>query len=294
MSATRRAFQKQAKSAADLITFLESKGLSIDDKAYAEHCLTYIGFYRLKIYMRPFEDQPAKRFLHGTTFEQIVQVYDFDRKLRLIALDAIERVEVALRSHFVNVMGMHGGPHFYYEETYFENKNAVTDLRRLGESGKHLSITHYKEQYDNPYLPAIWCLTEASSFGQLSQRYADLAVRYRKEIARGFGLHETLCVSWFRSIATFRNTCAHHGRIWNADMKVNTPKISKVYESDLANNDRCYARLVILKVILNTIDPTASASWRLNLQDLIAHKPSGVKLDAIGFPVDWETSSLWA
>jgi len=204
----KRKFTKRALSVSDLITFMEGKGLTVADRTKAERCLTYLGYYRLKIYTRPFEDT-AKKFRNGTTFDQIVEVYDFDRMLRLLCLDAIERIEVALRSHVINVMGAHGGPHFYYDEAFFESKDAVTSMRQLGERGKHLSITHYKAEYQEPHLPAIWCLTEASTFGQLSKLYADLERQYRKEIARGFGFDEKICVSWFKSIATLRNKCAH-------------------------------------------------------------------------------------
>ncbi len=164
----KRKFTKPALSVSDLIKFMEDKGLTVADRTKAERCLTYLGFYRQKIYTRPFEDT-ARKFRSGTTFDQVVEVYDFDRMLRLLCLDAIERIEVALRSHVINVMGSHGGPHFYYDEAFFESKDAVTSMRQLGERGKHLSITHYKKEYHEPHLPAIWCLTEASTFGQLSK-----------------------------------------------------------------------------------------------------------------------------
>lgn len=289
----KRAFIKIALTIPDLISFLESKGLSVPDHSYASHCLSYMGYYRLKIYMRPFQTPVRKRFKKGTTFEQIVEVYEFDRKLRLLCLDAIERVEVALRSHLINVMGSHGGPHFYYGENFFENKNAVTQIRQLGEKGKHLSITHYKTEYDDPHLPAIWCLTEASTFGQISRLYADLELRYRKEIAKGFGFDETICVSWFRTLAALRNTCAHHGRLWNAEMRSDAPKVAKHLATDLADNTRCYSRLVILRALLNCTDLNGSHAWTPRLKKLIADRPASVALSAMGFPSTWEAHSIW-
>ena len=288
----KRKFTKPALSAADLISFMEGKGLIVADHAHAHRCLSYLGYYRLKIYMRPFENA-HKKFNGGTTFEQIVEVYDFDRKLRLLCLDAIERVEVALRSQIINVMGSHGGPHFYYREEFFECKDAVTNIRQLGERGKHLSITHYKREYSEPYLPAIWCLTEASTFGQLSKLYADLETAYRKEIAKSFGFDEGICISWFKSIATVRNTCAHHGRLWNAEMRVNMPKKAKKYASELANNTRCYSRLVVLRAILKEIDPNGGHGWLPGLVSLIDSRPASVDLAAMGFPSDWKTRPIW-
>lgn len=288
----KRSFTKPAQSPVDLISFLRGKGLAVNDGTFAEVCLKYLGYYRLKIYMRPFEDT-AKRFRLGTTFEQIVEVYNFDRKLRLHCLDAIERIEVALRAHVINVMGKHGGPHFYYDERFFELKRAVTSIRQRGENGKHLSITHYRKEYSDPHLPPIWCLTEASTFGELSRWYADLDLTYRKEIAQGFGFDETICISWFRSIAALRNICAHHGRLWNAELLVDTPKKAKSHKTDLANNTRCYSRLVVLMAFLDQIDPNHGAGWRSTLVELLDMRPSFVSLAEMGFPADWKSRNLW-
>jgi len=243
--------------------------------------------------MRPFEDA-AKVFDPGTTFEQIVEVYNFDRKLRLLCLDAIERIEVALRAHIINVMGKHGGPHFYYDESFFELKSAVTNIRNMGERGKHLSITHYKNEYHEPSLPPIWCLTEASTFGQLSRWFADLDLKYRKEIAQGFGFDQTICVSWFRSIAALRNICAHHGRLWNAELLVDTPKKAKAYKTDLSNNTRCYSRFVVLMAFLDHIDPDHGAGWRSALVELLDMRPAFIPIRDMGFPLDWKSRPLWA
>lgn len=289
---SKRVFSKPAKPASDLIAFLEERGLIIADHVYAAHCISYIGYYHLKIYTRPFE-AAEKMFRPKTTFEQIVEVYEFDRRLRLICLDAIERIEVALRSHIINIMGIHGGPHFYYEEKFFETKSAVTDARKLGENGKHLSITHYKKVYSEPSLPAIWSLMEASTFGTISRMYADLDLTYRKQIAQGFHLDETVCVSWFRTVAALRNICAHHGRLYNADMPVDMPKKAKAYGAELANSTKLYSRLVVLRVMLNSIDLYKKYDWAQRVTELVDKRPESVGLDDMAIPADWKTRPLW-
>lgn len=289
----KRKFTKLALPATDLISFMESKGLIVSDHGYAQRWLSYVGYYRLKIYMRPFENA-LKQFDGRTTFEQIIEVYDFDRKLRLLCLDANERIEVALRSQIINVMSFYGGPHFYYQEEFFETKEAVTSIRQLGEKGKHLSITHYKREYYEPYLPAIWCLTEASTLGQLSKLYADLNVKYRKEISKNFGFDESICVSWFKTITTLRNICAHHGRLWNAELLVNAPRKAKKYKIDLSDNKKLYSRLVVLMALLREIDPNKGRGWMHETVKLINNRPSLVDSTAMGFPVGWETHPLWS
>lgn len=287
-----RTFTKPALSAVDLVRFLAGKGLIVTDNAKAEHAMAYIGYYRLKIYTRHFEEV-NKQFKAGTTFDHILDVYEFDRNLRLKCLDAIERIEVALRACIINEMGSIGSPHFYYNEQYFENKDAVTSIRQLGMKAKHLSVTHYKANYESPALPPIGCLTEASTFGQLSTLYADLDIAYRKRIAKKFGFDETICVSWFRSIAMLRNICAHHNRLWDAELRVNSPKIARAYAVDLANNTKCYARMAVLQALLKTINHNGHSDWVAAVKRFIKDRPAAISLSDMGFPETWENHSLW-
>jgi len=78
---------------------LLNNGLIISDLDQARHILKNIGYYRLSAYFRPFfvPGQQTKRFLPGTTFDDILQLYVFDRELRLLVLDALERIEISLR-----------------------------------------------------------------------------------------------------------------------------------------------------------------------------------------------------
>lgn len=80
----------------------------IPDPAAAIHGLQYIGYYRLSAYALSYQDctLPGKPFRPGATFDQIVDLYRFDRELRLLVLDAIERIEVALRSTLNNEMAV--------------------------------------------------------------------------------------------------------------------------------------------------------------------------------------------
>lgn len=286
-----RVFSKAALSTDDLITFLKAKGLTIDDEQLAKNKINLIGYYRLKIYMRPLE-LPTKKFKNGMTFDDIVYLYEFDRKLRLIVLDAIERIEVALRATLINIMCAAGGPHFYYDETFFENKYSVTFMRDLAERSKHLSIKHYKSTYHTPFLAPIWCVTEASSFGNVSRLFADLNLPYRKSIAKYFGIDETILVSWLRSINTIRNLCAHHGRLWNAELLVDTPMISKKYEKEMVKNTRIYSRLVVIRAILNGFDKNYSDDWARNIKTFMS-KHTGVDVGSMDFPKDWASRPIW-
>ena len=86
----------------DLLAHLQTRGLTVHDQEAALHSLETVGYYRLLIYMRALQTMPGKTFVAGTTFADIVTLYNFDRELRVLCLDAIERIEVALRASIVN------------------------------------------------------------------------------------------------------------------------------------------------------------------------------------------------
>ena len=113
-------FEKPAVSVPDQIELLKRRGMIVGDEAQAQHYLSFISYYRLRAYWLPFEVPAANNgdhaFRDGTTFEDVLTLYIFDRELRLLVLDAIERVEVALRAQWAHHMAMTYGPHGYLEQ----------------------------------------------------------------------------------------------------------------------------------------------------------------------------------
>lgn len=255
----------------------------------AIHTLEYIGYYRLLIYMRPLQDS-HKNFLPGTKFEDVLNLYNFDRELRLLCLDAIERVEVALRSAIVSQVAVPHGAHFFLDTIHFEELDGFVGFFNTASNAKYLAIKHYKSLYISPKLAPIWAITEAITYGALSRLYSGLKLQHRKAIALKFKLDETVLVSWFRSLNVLRNMCAHHNRLWNFHMLVDRPIAAAKFISELAQTDRFYARAVVLKVLLEVIDPTSN--WKQRLVTLISRYPS-VPISDMGFPSNWQTRAFW-
>ena len=98
-------FQKPYASAHDLVRLLQSRGLTVADTAKAERYLEFIGYYRLSAYMYPLLQMPKEqhRYKPNTTFDQVMMLYRFDKKLRLLIFNEIEKIEVAVRSAIVNI-----------------------------------------------------------------------------------------------------------------------------------------------------------------------------------------------
>ena len=80
---------------------LISLDLEIEDKDYAKSVLNRISYYRLiKAYSISLKEDG--KYIDGTTFENIVDLYLFDVELRHILFSLIEYIEVYLRAVITN------------------------------------------------------------------------------------------------------------------------------------------------------------------------------------------------
>lgn len=295
-----RKYGKPALPASQLMQFLVAKGLHIDDMAFAEECLNKIGYYRLKIYSRFFESD-AKRFEPGTTFSDVLKCYDLDRDLRMLANDAIERVEVAVRSVLCETLCAEGGPHFFLEkEVYFQPSKpkkgfdpAVFFRAVQRKAANDPIIQHYTRTYTTPDIAPFWCLCEVFTFGDISKIYSALKLNYRKRIAKEFDLDEKVLVSWMKTITTFRNACAHHKKIFNTRFLVNQP-IRAQRVKHLMSDDLLFSRLILLYEIMKSSQAFSRSAWFAKLCDIIQNRPRFISLSDMGFPDGWAEDDFWA
>lgn len=109
----------------------------------------------------------------------IVRLYVFDRELRLICTDAIERLEVAIRCRMIYEFSTRYGTNWYEDANLYHtgfqqtSTKVYQELARTGE----VFIKHYKSKYTQPANPPAWMTIEILSFGQLSRMYKNLKAR---------------------------------------------------------------------------------------------------------------------
>lgn len=303
--APRIAYTKQAKTTPQLLAHLLAKGLAVPDQAKALHSLDLIGYYRLLIYMRPLQNSHTKIFYPAVEFDDVMALYDFDRRLRLICLDAVERIEVALRAAITNTLAPDpaAGPHFYLDATHFSNAPGHTAFMKAvcdPNTAKHQPVDHYLKTYHTPPHAPIWAILEAVTFGPLSHLYANLQISHRKAIAIAFGFDEKVLVNWFKSINMLRNVCAHHSRLWNKNNLVNAPLQVNALKAEFpshADRGRVAARAVTLVALLRVIDPTSN--WKQRFKSVVQSCPAGTLQKAglaetiMGFSPGWDQRAFW-
>lgn len=275
-------YSKPALNIPTLITRLKAKGLNIPDVSLATNSLSRIGYFRLLIYMRPFQDR-SKQFTNNCDFSHILQLYEFDRELRILCLDAIERIEVTLRAAITDTVTIIYGPHFYTDPSHYAKPLYCNKFLTKVREAKSLAIEHYTRNYKTPTEPPIWTALEAISFGTSSKFFAGLNPRNRRMIAQRFSYPEPVLVSWFRCTAVFRNMCAHHHRIWNAKFTVNKPMTPNAMPGVFISRDSFHARAVVLYCLLKDINPNIAIEWRNQLQEILTRYSSVVQIQSLGF-----------
>lgn len=279
--------------------------MAIPDQGFAHRHLAHINYYRLRAYWLPFECESDDgtddhRFAPGTSFKHALDLYNFDRHLRLLLLDAIERVEVSLRTQWATILSLQYGAHAYLKPDIFYDHHKYQDcldgLKKEMERSQETFIKHYRECYTIPSLPPIWAACEVMTLGQLSKWFQNLKYRQdRLEIAKVYQLDEKVLRSFVHHLAHVRNLCAHHSRIWNrlftVTMQIPRQPLLKNLGFNPDADRRIYNTLVMLGHILKTMIP--DSTWVTRIKQLIADFPQ-INLVSMGFPKAWEDLPVWA
>ncbi|MBB3931212.1 abortive infection bacteriophage resistance protein [Kaistia hirudinis] len=296
-------FAKPSLPIADQIALLKRRGMTIPDRARAEHYLQHVSYYRLRAYWLPFEQLAPVNgdhmFRNGTSIDDAVALYVFDRQLRLLVMDAIERIEVSLRGAWAYHLAVKYGSHGYLDPNLYDRAdrfaNALTGLLDEIERSTDTFIVHYKSKYDDPEQPPIWMTAEVMSLGQLSKWYSNLKRRPdRQAIAKIYGLDEKVLTSVAHHLTYVRNICAHHGRLWNKQFTVtmtipNSPGSLKLAMNTAATR-KLYNTLAVLGYLIGIVAP--GTEWRKHLADLVASCPLAGTA-AMGFPTNWKEMPAW-
>jgi abortive infection bacteriophage resistance protein len=297
LSTPLRSYTKPALSPAALLQHLVNRGLTIADGVEALAILERIDYYRLLGYMRSYQEPDEtgiRGFQPGITLEDVLALYEFDRKLRLLCMDAAERLEVALRAAIVSEVAVAHGPHFYLDTKHFTNTDGWSAFNRAVTEEKNRSpvLRHYFRTYDNPPMPPIWSAMEAVTFGTLSHLYSNLKEPIRKAVAQRFNYDEEIVLSWFRSTTMLRNLSAHHARLWNTRNGVDKPKRAKRIRREFGESmNTFYARAVAIVALFEEIGH--DLDWKVRLRSLIDAHPF-VDESQMGFPDSWRGRAFWS
>lgn len=294
-------YEKRALTYEEQADQLLERGLIADRDALIDR-LSAVSYYRLSGYLYPFRN-PDDSFVAGTTLEMVWERYTFDRHLRLHVMDAIERVEIAVRTALVYELSHAVGPFGYTIPANLPNLDRSAFGRFLNgvfaesSRSKENFIKHFKMKYGDQHgWPPLWMASELMTLGNSLTLYRGAPGDIKKAIAARYGQPDEVFESWLRSLHVVRNCCAHHARLWNRVLGV-SPRIPRKkkhpewHDPMTFPNDRLFAILSILKSLLDTVAP--QSNWDQRLHRLL-ERYTGIPLIEMGFPDGWERSPVWA
>jgi abortive infection bacteriophage resistance protein len=277
---------------------LLSRGLLADRDELLSR-LRSVSYYRLSGYWYPFRLEDDS-FIEGTTLAAIWSRYTFDRRFRLLVMDAVERVEVCIRTEIVYRLAHLQGAFGYLERANLPNmpgekydefvRQVIDDYGRSHEQ----FIKHFAATYGADHLcPPYWMITELMTFGTLLTLFKGSPREVKKHIAARFGVADVVLESWLGALNVVRNICAHHGRLWNRELgyKPLIPKRDDRWHDPVEiPDDRSFGILTILKYLLDDIAP--QSGWVGRLEALHAEYPT-IPQHHMGYPDNWHECPIW-
>ena len=192
-------YTKSPISVDEQIEKLERRGLNFSDKNSAAEYLENISYYRLRAFTYPFQNNTDAEADHAFTrndidFEDIIDLYIFDRRLRNLIFNELEKIEIAVRTKLSLVYSVTANDSWWFkskeiykdQESYAKLMESIkADVKRSNED----FIKHYKKKYSSPEMPPSWMTLEVVSFGTLSHLYEMLKnTKEKRQIARAFGI----------------------------------------------------------------------------------------------------------
>lgn len=310
------------------LRLLTSRGMTYSDRGAALRALKLVGYYRLSAYTYTLreplpvdERRPggtrSDRYVEGATFEGVLKLYEFDRKLRLCLLDGLETLEVGLavqvgytvgkHDPFAHLMRDHLDPEACRAKVHSDDGDAYEAwLRRyksLQSDAKNEDfVKHFILNYDGR-LP-LWAATEVMDFGALVRLFSLIQQADQNAIAKSLGVKDgRLMHGWLKSLNVLRNHCAHHARVWNRTMVYTPAKVGRNmvggevgHLAGVADDHRgkLYYLATLLAYFIVKIDP--ASNWPRTFSTMVKkfEPVNGMTPEnTMGFPPGWKELAIW-
>jgi len=262
--------------------YLKQKSLKISNKDLCLNFLNRVNYYNVSVYFKCCN-------CAGLDFENIIQIYEFDRELRNLLFSVIGEIEIFMRKQIsYRHSEKYGGLGYLDKNTFNDYHNHIEFLSRIENecikrNENSLIVKHHKEKYNGNF--PLWVIIDFFSAGSLSRFYSDMIYRDKRIMARElFGTNYACLESWFKCFTILRNKCAHYSRLYFLKFS-DYPRFPQ--NSNYKLTMRLFDQLLVLKFLYP--DKTR---WEENfvkpLSQLIDKYKAYIKLEDIGFSDNWQ------
>lgn len=321
---------------------LTERGMVVSDKETAKSFLGKVNYYRLSGYWFRFQNKWLKtevvldnfsddekeaagnRFVKKVSFQNIIDIYRFDGKLRSLCIDALEKIEINVGTILCNYMCEKYDDGYWYEKKnlFFPlpvkngQRNVKWTWEILMESLKKVisnnkmtpCIKSFESKYSNTF-PPYWILSQLVTFGLLSKIYETLPPADKKDIALKLGSNSNTLSKMLHALAYTRNLCAHYARLWDNQNSVTVPdiKFNRIEKNrkfnccfhKAGNNRKFFPVFYAITFFLHELQP--NSTWAVLVRNKIIEFSEKTKIDGdslisfeeMGFPERWENLPLF-
>lgn len=303
-------YNKSALSALTLVIKLKKRGMLFKKGEMEKARLIFenhISYYRLRAYWITLEDAttPNKLFYPDTTFNRVLELYNYDTELKSIISKAISTIEISLRAKFSNLAFKYKSPHFHINPLNAKDMDIFVDCisrqkRSIAQSKDEIFIKHYTDKYSDPKNPPIWSYIEVSSFGDLNSWISNLKTSIiLEQFAYSYNISSAdVFISFLDRLRLVRNICAHHNRLWNRTFSKrrllaphNPLELVTAWNAGRNASLNSYGTFIIIVHIMKSIS-LVDAKLFLNDFDKIS-KSYNINLTQLGFHPSWQNEQLF-
>ena len=294
---------------------VERKGMVISNRKYAFEKLEDISYFSLiDGYKNLFYNPMTRRYKPGTTFEDIVALYEFDEKLRALVFKYLCHFEQKMRSLIS----------YYFCDTYSEkqedyldithyndtqnNKQSILRLiaileREAKKNSDHVYVVYQRKKYGN--VP-LWVIINTLTFGQISKMYSLLTISMKAKISMHFRyVNEKELIQYMKVLTLYRNVCAHNERLFSYKSRFDIPNTEihkkmklpqKGTQYTCGKND-LFSVVITFRMLLSTEDFSQfKKSFNLIIKQYIKNTENISQktfLQTMGLPENWNHISKY-
>ena len=300
---------KEFKNLDEQIAIMEHKGMTVNDKEHAKEVLMRENYFFLNGYRHIFlKSVTDKKFIPGTTFEELYSLFLFDRSFRNIIFKNLLVIENNIKSIISYQLSKKYG---YKESEYLKPKNFTSNPERSRQvqdlikkmkrqvrvnAKQHSATSHYVNNYG--YIP-LWILVKVLSFGIVGELYAILKKDDQDQIADLYHLEVDTLITYLPILSNYRNLCAHEDIVFENRTQRSIDdtlyhsllKIEKMDGEYIYGKNDIFALIIMMKQMLKDNefkDMMLEIELDINnLQYNLKTIPIEKVLDRMGFPENW-------
>ncbi len=284
------------KTIDEQLDILRSRGLTINNVEKAKQFLLRNNYYRVSGYSLTLRKNDI--FSKSATFQNIVDIYNFDHELRHIILQSLELIEVQMKSVYAYEFTKAYGPIAHLDDLYFTNKEKHREIIEKANQQKKQRLPHeaYLKHFVNDLHQDIplWAYVDLLTISDISFLYSISKSEIKESIAHTFNLNmkkgPQILGHYMHSMTIIRNLCAHGSRLYNRlfeqkpSLNKNEKELLRKEKDGTIDNAHFYGFIFIMKRLL----PSENFFEMKESIIKLTQKYPFVRMDYYGFRNDWK------